>query len=177
MATAPVLLRLSFIQGRVAFLNGWSGGLSLTLTIIGYVGGIVLAIFGIIFGVRYARNKITIAMGAIFLVALIYALNAIDPVSVAFLLQKDKYENMVASDATTGPKFIVLNSKFSAASAAGFGDEAIIFDSTDEIGVPPAERTQDWVKSHGSRVTPFNVRCEVVVQHLSGHYFYVSQNC
>jgi hypothetical protein len=135
-----------------------------------------------------------LGIGAVFIVALIFLLIQIDVPYIVFELNKNKYLDEVETTNPAGPTFIV----FDYWKGEGMW-EWIIFDSTDQIGLPENKRTEEWKSiqlpgqarhnwyasrdiyledANGSGHIVGSVpQCNFTTRYLELHFFYVTKHC
>jgi hypothetical protein len=174
---AVAMAAVALILFQISYLNARLETSSLAITFVGYVFSSIFAAASLIFMVFYARNKIVIAIGIIIIAILCVLLSKCDPAYIAYWIARDNYLAEVARTTGPGPKFIVFKLKEGFGFPAGGAWEYVIFDSTNEIGLPLGERTQEWQRSHGGYVTPPAQNCEIITRRLEGHFFYLMQRC
>jgi hypothetical protein len=176
-AAAIVTAILFLAVSRAAYINARTNVFSSSITWLGYVVAVVLFCFCLICVCFYARNLVLLGLG-LTLCALVYLLlNTLDPALIAYKLSKQKYEAEVAQSSAPDPKFIVFALSEGYGFPAGGAWDYIVFDATDEIGLPANKRTKEWEALHGAYVAPLNYQCTVTIRHLEGHFFYLLHRC
>jgi hypothetical protein len=165
-----VVTRAAYLSARINLLSPW-------LTWLGYALGVVLLVLCIISLCFYARNLVLLGIGVVFCGVVYLLLNWLDPALIAYQLSKQRYEAEVAQSSAPDPKFIVFSLSEGYGFPAGGAWEYIVFDATDEIGLPANKRTKEWDALHGGYVALPNYQCTVKTRHLKGHFFYLLQRC
>jgi hypothetical protein len=150
---------------------------SMALTLACYGAGSTLAVFSLVFAIVYARSTTTVGLGIVALIFLQLLLNRIDPVSIAFALTKGRYNREIAERVGSKPRFIAFTMSAGTGFPAGGAWEYVVFDSSDEVGPPAGERTEDWKREHDGYVTPLAPGCDVEIRYLEQHFFYVLHRC
>jgi hypothetical protein len=174
---AVFLAMAALVISRISYLNARLEVLGSAFTLVGYLLAAISAAAALIFMIFYARNKIIIAVG-ICIVGIFYVLlGKLDSVYIAYWIAEEKYQAQVARVPGPGPKFLVFKLKEGFGFPAGGAWEYIIYDSTDEFGLPRDEKTEGWEKLHGGYLKPPSENCEVITRHLEGHFFYLMQLC
>jgi hypothetical protein len=172
-----IALGLAFPLLRLGYINARTGMFGLEITLALYIVGLVLAVTSLGFAAIYARSRDILAMGMLILGALYVALDRIDDNYLTYLLHKTEYQATVAKIDRSGPKFVIFTLHENAAFPAGGAWEYIVFDSTDEIGLPENQRDEQWKRLHSSFVRPLASGCEVTIRRLEGQFFYVEHLC
>jgi hypothetical protein len=98
-------------------------------------------------------------------------------VSFRFFRNKQEYISNIKSDKSDYPKFIVFNWGEYAGFPAGGVWEDLIYDETDQIGLPPEKRSLAWTASHGGYTTLALPNCKIHIIPLEEHFFYLNQVC
>jgi hypothetical protein len=175
--TAVVAGVLFLVVTRAAYINARTSLFSPSLTWLGYALGVVLLCLCIISVCFYARNIALLGLGLVLCGVVYLLLNRLDPTIITYQLSKQRYEAEVAQSSAPDPKFIVFPLGEGYGFPAGGAWEYIVFDATDEIGLPADERTKAWEALHGSYVAPLNYQCTVTIRHLEAHFFYLLHRC
>jgi hypothetical protein len=142
-----------------------------------YAVGAICLVFSVGFLFLYARNFKVLGCGAIICALIYFALNSLDPVLIAYRLSQSKYESAVAESLIPDPKFLIFKLSEGYGFPAGGAWEYIVFDATDEIGLPASKRTKEWEALHGGYLALPAYQCTVKIRHLEGHFFYLLQRC
>jgi hypothetical protein len=166
-----------FLVTRAGYINARVGAASLSFTWLAYAFGAICLVFSLGFIFLYARNLKVLGFGAVMCALIYWGLNSLDPVLIAYRLSQSKYESAIAASRTPDPKFVVFKLSEGYGFPAGGAWEYIVFDATDEIGLPADERTKAWEALHGSYVAPLNYQCTVTIRHLEAHFFYLLHRC
>ncbi len=166
----------SLILMRIGYVNAVGELLPLFATDICYAAFIAFAIAALRLALFHARNLNVIIPGLIVLAISHALLNSLDPITISFLMRKDHYLAAIADSSEGEPRFKVFNLKESHGFPAGGTWEYVIFDSTEQIGLPVAERNAEWQQIYGGYITSTSL-CDVTTRHLEEHFFYVLQRC
>ncbi|MBW0003052.1 MAG: hypothetical protein JO216_06165 [Hyphomicrobiales bacterium] len=98
-------------------------------------------------------------------------------VSLRFFLNREAYLSKIKSDISDSPKFLVFDWGEYAGFPAGGAWENLIYDETDQMGLPPESRSPEWSMRHGGYATKLIPQCNVRIVSLGHHFFFVAQSC